>query len=113
VVHPECTPEVVAASDAVGSTAYIVRFVDEAEPGSVIAVGTELHLVLRLAHEHTDRTVVPLRRSGCVAMARTDLYNLCYSLENLAVGTPVNVVDVPPDVAVEAKQALARMLEIQ
>jgi len=113
VVHPECTPEVVAASDAVGSTSYIVRYVADTEPGSVTAVGTELHLVLRLAHENTDKTVVPLRRSGCVAMARTDLYNLCYSLENLAAGTPVNVVEVPPETAAEARQALARMLEIQ
>lgn len=113
VVHPECTPEVVAASDAVGSTAYIVRYVAEADPGSVIAVGTELHLVLRLADEHPDRTVVPLRRSGCVAMSRTDLYNLCYSLENLAAGTPVNVVQVPKETAAEARQALARMLEIK
>lgn len=113
VVHPECTPEVVSASDAVGSTAYIVKYVAEADPGSVIAVGTELHLVLRLAGENPGKTVLPLRRSGCVAMSRTDLYNLCYSLESLAAGTPVNVVSVPPETAADARQALARMLEIQ
>ncbi len=113
VVHPECTPEVVAASDAVGSTAYIVKYVAEAEPSAVIAVGTELHLVLRLATENPDKTVLPLRRSGCVSMSRTDLYNLCYSLESLAAGTPVNVVAVPPETAAEARLALARMLEIK
>ncbi|NPV07304.1 MAG: quinolinate synthase NadA [Anaerolineae bacterium] len=113
VVHPECTPEVVQASDAAGSTAYIVRYVEEAEPGAVIAVGTELHLVLRLDKEHPDRTVLPLRRSGCVAMARTDIYNLCFSLEHLAVGDPVNVTTVPPNVAADARRALERMLEMR
>ncbi len=112
IVHPECTPEVVQASDAAGSTAYIVRAVTEAPPDTRFAIGTELHLVLRLAKENPDKTVVPLRRSSCVAMSRTDVYNLAYSLEHLAAGNPVNVVTVPPDVARDAQTALQRMLEI-
>jgi quinolinate synthase len=113
VVHPECKPEVVQAADATGSTAYIVQYVKQAAPGAVIAIGTEWHLVLRLAKEHPDRTVLPLRRAGCVSMARTDIYNLCYALEHLAAGTPANVVTVPPDVAADARRALERMLEIK
>ena len=42
-------PEVVAKADQVGSTEYIIRALDAAEPGSAWAIGTELNLVRRLA----------------------------------------------------------------
>jgi quinolinate synthase len=46
-------------------------------------------------------------------MARTDVFNLCYALENLAAGTPVSVISVPPEIAKQARSALQRMLEIK
>lgn len=113
VVHPECTPEVVQASDAAGSTSFIVREVERAPDGAVFAIGTESHLVNRLAAENPTKTVVPLRRSPCATMARTDIYNLCYVLEHLAAGDPVRVITVPPDIAEQARVALQRMLEIR
>ena len=48
VVHPECTEEVVAAADAVGSTNYIVNYVSDAPAGATVVVGTETHLIQRL-----------------------------------------------------------------
>ncbi|MFP5326487.1 MAG: quinolinate synthase NadA, partial [Acidimicrobiia bacterium] len=49
VVHPECAHETVVLADKVGSTDFIIRTVEAAPPGSVIGVGTEIHLVQRLA----------------------------------------------------------------
>ena len=51
VVHPECTPGVVALADACGSTSYIVKYVKDAPAGSTIVIGTEINLINRLALE--------------------------------------------------------------
>src|SRR6185437_16184259 len=65
VVHPECAHDVVAVADQVGSTDYIIRAVADAPSGSVIGVGTEIHLVNRLDHDHPDKTVVCLDPLVC------------------------------------------------
>ncbi|MHB0879007.1 MAG: quinolinate synthase NadA [Anaerolineae bacterium] len=113
IVHPECTVEVVAAADNAGSTAYIVREVEKAPAGAQFAIGTEWHLVNRLAEENPDKIVIPLRRSACATMARTDIYNLCYVLEHLVAGQPTMVTTVDPAVVAGARAALERMLEIR
>src|SRR5690606_36993612 len=51
VAHPECRYETCLLADKVGSTDFIIRAVNEAPPGSVIGVGTEIHLVNRLNDE--------------------------------------------------------------
>jgi quinolinate synthase len=109
VVHPECTHEVVAASDAAGSTSFIIKYVSQAPPGSTIVVGTEIHLVKRLAAQFSDRTVVPLGHSLCPNMYRINLRNLCWTLDELGA---VNEITVPEPVRSEAKVALDRMLQI-
>ena len=57
LVHPECRHEVVQKADYVGSTEYIIKVLDAAEPGSAWAIGTELNLVRRLANAHPDKQV--------------------------------------------------------
>ncbi|MBW2028166.1 MAG: quinolinate synthase NadA [Deltaproteobacteria bacterium] len=109
VVHPECTQEVVALADAVGSTGYIVKYVENAPPGSTIIIGTEINLVRRLALECPDRRVVPLHDSLCPNMYKIDLNKLLWTLENLG---KANVVEVPDDIRRDAKIALDRMLEL-
>ena len=49
VVHPESPHEAVLVADVVGSTDFIIKTVEAAAPGTTIAVGTEIHLVNRLA----------------------------------------------------------------
>ncbi len=51
IVHPECTFDVVQAADDCGSTEHIIRTVKASPEGSVWAVGTEIHLVNRLARD--------------------------------------------------------------
>ncbi len=113
VVHPECPTPVVDRADLSGSTSYIMRVVEQAPAGSAFAIGTEIHLVERLAKEHPDKTVVPLARSRCGTMYRINPYNLCYTLERLAAGEAVNVVRVEPRIAHWANRALKRMLEVK
>ena len=55
IAHPECSFEVCAASDYVGSTEHIVRTIKEAPAGTRWLVGTELNLVNRLAKEVLPR----------------------------------------------------------
>jgi quinolinate synthase len=109
IVHPECTEGVVRAADAAGSTEAIVRCVAEAAPGSTIVVGTEANLVSRLSNRNPDKSVVPLARSLCPNMQRITLANLLWTLEHVG---EYNVVEVPDEVAQDARLALERMLEL-
>lgn len=110
VVHPECPREVVAAADANGSTSFIINFVEQAEPGSTIAVGTEFNLVGRLAREAEGvKTVIPLARSLCPNMYRINPQNLCWALEKPEDFTPVTV---PEEISRDALVALDRMLSL-
>jgi len=114
LVHPECRHEVVAKADQVGSTEYIIRALDAAEPGSAWAIGTELNLVRRLANAHPDKQVSFLDRSVCYCstMNRIDLPHLVWAMENLVAGNVVNQIVVDDDTAHWARVALDRMLAL-
>jgi quinolinate synthase len=114
IVHPECSHEVVALADEVGSTDYIISAVDRAPAGSVIAVATEIHLVQRLAAEHPDRSILSLDPliCPCSTMFRIDASHLCWVLEELVAGRVVNQICVDADMAEWARVALQRMLDI-
>jgi quinolinate synthase len=105
---------VCSIADQVGSTDFIIRAVDAAPAGSVIGVGTEIHLVNRLNDETPDKTVVSLDPlvCPCSTMFRIDAPHLCWVLENLVQGEVVNRITVDPDTTEWAKVALQRMLEI-
>ncbi|HEX6886658.1 MAG TPA: quinolinate synthase NadA [Candidatus Nanopelagicales bacterium] len=114
LVHPECRHEVVRKADHVGSTEYIIKTLDAAEPGSAWAIGTELNLVRRLALAHPDKQVTFLDRQVCYCstMNRIDLPHLVWALENLAAGNVVNRIVVDSDTAHWARVALDRMLAL-
>jgi quinolinate synthase len=114
LVHPECTMSVVDGADLVGSTEYILKTIQQAPAGSKWAVGTELHLVNRLATENPDKTVLFLSPMVCMCatMYRIDLPHLAWTLENLERGAAVNIVKVPDETAHWARIALQRMLEV-
>ncbi|MGE0610078.1 MAG: quinolinate synthase NadA [Pirellulales bacterium] len=115
LVHPECTMEVVDAADVRGSTGKIIREVEAAPAGSKWAIGTELHLVNRLKQEHPEQEIHFLSPVVCMCatMYRIDLAHLCWTVENLAAGTPVNIIEVDPETTRWALVALERMLEVK
>ena len=114
IVHPECSHEVVELADEVGSTDYIIGAVSRAPAGSTIAVGTEIHLVDRLARENPDRTVLSLDPlvCPCSTMFRIDLPHLAWVLEGLVAGEVRNRITVYEKTAADARVALERMLAI-
>ena len=102
-------------ADESGSTSKIIKTVESARPGTKWAIGTELHLVNRLKQEHPEQEIHFLSPVVCMCatMYRIDLAHLCWSLENLAAGTPVNVIEVDEDTARWSLVALERMLEVK
>jgi quinolinate synthase len=115
IVHPEVPWEVVQAADDSGSTEYIIRQVKASPAGSVWAVGTEIHLVNRLAEQVApDRTVLSLDQFGCLCstMFRVSPNHLLWILEGLVAGELHNRVVVPDDQKHWTKVALDRMLSI-
>jgi quinolinate synthase len=115
IVHPECTHEVVQAADEAGSTEYIIRTVKGSEPGSIWAVGTEIHLVNRLAHQVApERTVITLDSMGCLCstMFRVSPNHLLWVLEGLVAGQVYNEIVVPEPARTWARVSLDRMLTL-
>jgi quinolinate synthase len=115
LVHPECMQEVNDIADFSGSTGYIIKQVKAAPAGTKWAIGTELHLVNRLKHEHPEQEIHFLSPVVCMCatMYRIDLAHLCWSLENLAAGVPVNVIEVDDQIAHWSLVSLERMLEVK
>jgi quinolinate synthase len=115
LVHPECPREVFELADEYGSTGKIIKTVEAAPPGTKWAIGTELHLVNRLKQQHPEQEVHFLSPVVCMCatMYRIDLAHLCWSLENLAAGTPVNVIEVDEETARWSLLSLERMLEVK
>jgi quinolinate synthase len=115
IVHPECAHEVVELADDVGSTDYIIQAVAAVPTGVTVGVGTEIHLVDRLARTYAgERTIVSLDPvvCPCSTMSRIDLAHLAWVLEGLVEGEVRNRVVVDPDTAEAARLALERMLAI-
>jgi quinolinate synthase len=116
IVHPEVPWEVVQAADDSGSTEYILSQVRSGAPGSVWAVGTEIHLVNRLAQEVAPgKTVLSLDQFGCLCstMFRVSPNHLLWILEELVEGRVHNRITVPEEQKHWNKVALDRMLSIQ
>jgi quinolinate synthase len=116
IVHPEVPWDVVQAADDSGSTEYIIKAISSSPVGSVWAVGTEVHLVNRLANDLApDRTVISLDRFGCLCstMFRVSPNHLLWILEELVAGRVHNRIVVPDDQKHWTRVALDRMLSIQ
>ena len=116
IVHPEVPFDVLRAADESGSTEYILKRVRESAPGSTWAVGTEIHLVHRLADEVApDRTVISLDQVGCLCstMFRVSPNHLLWILDGLVDGEVHNRITVPDEQKKWARIALDRMLTIQ
>jgi quinolinate synthase len=112
IVHPESPMPVVDAADAAGSTDAIRKYVIASEPGDVIAIGTEVNMVNRLAAEFPDRTIFCLDPvvCPCSTMYRIHPGYLAWTLDGLVAGELRNEIVVPDDIATDAKVALERML---
>jgi len=116
LVHPECDKSVVDKSDLAGSTEFILKTIREAPAGSRWAIGTEVHLVQRVAREAAERGVHVRILSDCqclcTTMYRIDEPHLLWVLDNLSQGKVVNRVRVHPEAREPALLAVRRMLDL-
>jgi quinolinate synthase len=117
IVHPECRWEVCQKADGLGSTERLISLVEQAPAGQMFAVGTEIHLVNRMARRFADegKRIITLDDTGCLCttMYRISPQHLAWVLENLVEGRVVNRIQVRPSVKRWAKVALDRMLEVK
>lgn len=105
--HPECEPEFQERADYVLSTGGMVKRAKTTTAKTII-VGTEEGLIARLQRENPDKTFLEAKPYAvCGAMKRITLENLYMAL----VGEEP-VVEVPEDIAVRARVAIERMLEM-
>jgi quinolinate synthase len=116
IVHPECRFEVCQKADALGSTERLIALVEQAPEGATFAIGTEIHLVNRLARRFASKgkKIITLDDTGCLCttMYRISPQHLAWALENLVEGRVVNRIQVRSSVKRWARVALDRMLEI-
>jgi quinolinate synthase len=79
-------------------------------------VGTEIHLVNRLARRFgpEGKKIITLDDTGCLCttMYRISPQHLAWALENLVEGRVVNRIQVVASVKQWARVALDRMLEV-
>jgi quinolinate synthase len=115
IAHPECRFEVCQAADQIGSTEGIIKAITDSPTGSQWAVGTEIHLVNRLAKQMPDRKIMSLDSSVCVCttMFRITPQHLLWALDNLAAGNVVNRITVDERTRHFARVALDRMLSLR
>jgi len=107
VVHPECTPEVIALADEVLSTSGICRYARRNEVKEMV-VGTEIGIIHRLKKENPDKRFIPVSEQAiCPNMKLITLEKVLWSLEEM---NPE--VKVPEEVRVRAKAAVDKMLQL-
>jgi quinolinate synthase len=112
IVHPECDPEVVKASDESGSTSKIKRTVEDSPEGSAWVIGTELNFVRRLKRDNPEKVVEPLDQSVCEDMSKIRRHDLLATLMQVADDRLDQQVTLADDVIRDARKAIDRMLHI-
>ena len=107
VVHPECTPGVIALADEVLSTSGMCRYARRNEVKEMV-VGTEIGIIHRLKKENPDKRFIPVSEQAiCPNMKLITLEKVLWSLEEM---NPE--VKVPKEVRVRAKAAVDKMLQL-
>ncbi|MGD9876301.1 quinolinate synthase NadA [Desulfococcus sp.] len=106
LAHPECSPEVVDASDFAGSTSAMIRYVEETTAPRYLLL-TESAMGENVAAAFPDKEILPLCRIRCPHMA-------LITLENTRDALKYNryIVEVPEDIRKRAARAVERMLTI-
>jgi quinolinate synthase len=104
--HPECSPEVVAASDYSGSTTAMVRYVEETNAPRYLVL-TECAMGDNIAAANPDKEMLRLCRVRCPHMNEITLEMTLDALKNNR-----QVIEVPEEIRVKAAQAVERMIAI-
>ena len=106
LTHPECSPEVVAASDYSGSTNAMIRYVQQTNAARYLVL-TECAMGDNIAAANPDKEMLRL------CMVRCPHMNMI-TLEDTLNALKLNryVIDVPEDIRLRAVRAVERMIAI-
>jgi quinolinate synthase len=108
VVHPECTPDVIALADEVASTSGMCRYARRDDVKEMI-VGTEVGLIHRLRKENPGKRFIPVSEQAiCPNMKLITLEKVLWSLEEMSPK-----VKVPDGIRLRARAAVDKMLEVK
>ncbi len=106
LAHPECSPDVVEASDFSGSTSAMIRYVHETRAPRYLLL-TECSMGDNIVAENPDKEMLRLCSHKCPHMGQITLEMTRDSLKYNQY-----VVEVPEEIRVKAKRALDRMLAV-
>lgn len=109
LIHPEAPSPVAARADRTGSTKAIIEAIARAEQGTDFIVGTEQHLVARLAEKYSGLSIRPLRPIVCEDMGRTTPLQVLNVLQSWPEDC---IVRVPDAFVADARVCVERMLAI-
>jgi quinolinate synthase len=104
--HPECSPEVVAASDFSGSTTAMMRYVEKTQAPRYLLL-TECSMGDNIAGANPDKEMLRLCSVRCPHMNEISLEETLLSLQNTQY-----LIEVPEDIRVRALRAVERMIAI-
>ena len=107
LAHPECSPEVCALCDYVGSTSGMLKYVDGSSDKQ-FALLTEMGLVNRLEAAHPDKSFVA-SYGVCAYMKKNNLLN---TFQALLEPRKDQVVTVDASVAAAAQKSIEKMFEL-
>jgi len=106
VVHPECTPEVIALADEVASTSGMCRYARRNEVKEMV-VGTEMGIIHRLRKENPGKRFIPVSEQAiCPNMKLITLEKVLWSLEEMSPE-----VKVPDEIRLKAIAPVDKMLQ--
>ncbi len=107
LVHPECRPEVINLADAALSTSQMLRYAKQSND-RVFLIGTEEGMLHALRKQNPEKEFHIITSNFiCTDMKKTTLETITEAMQ-----TRNNVVTVPEEVGMKAKQAIDRMLAI-
>lgn len=106
MAHPECSPEVVAASDFSGSTSAMIKYIRQTNAPKYLLL-TECSMGDNVAAENPDKTMLRMCSVRCPHMNQITMENTLEALQKNQY-----IIEVPEDIRVRAYQAVERMLHI-
>ncbi|MDO8543370.1 MAG: quinolinate synthase NadA [Opitutaceae bacterium] len=107
VAHPECTPEVAAASDFVGSTGAMMKYVKTTGAPYYLML-TECGLVGRLQVESPEKAFI----GGCRLCPYMKLNSLEKIRDALKSPRPDQIITIPEEIRLKAARCIERMFEL-
>lgn len=106
LAHPECSPEVVAASDFSGSTSAMIKYIKQTSAPRYLLL-TECSMADNVAAENPDKSMLRMCSVRCPHMNQITMEN---TLDSLKYNQ--HIIEIPEDIRVRAYNAVERMLRI-